>query len=188
MASDSPILDDEWARRVSAGVASGSRDALESLYRARYERLFRLVRARTRRDDAFVVDCVHDAWLRAARHMRPVGSLDELDRWLARAAISAAIDRLRVDASRRRREETEPLPSAPAADELIETMRDELGQLSETDRSAIDLRFRRGLSLDMLAAVLGIGVKAAEIRLRRAVGRLRGRVEAASQDGRRGAP
>ena len=169
--NDHPF-DDAWARRVSSGVAAGSRDALESLYRARYERLFRMVQARTRRDDAFTMDCVHDAWIRVARHLRATDTLEALDRWLARAAISAAIDRLRVDAARSRRE-AQTVDSPERADgEILQQMHDELRQLNESDRSVIDLRFRGGLSLEALASVLGIGAKAAEIRLRRAVRRL----------------
>lgn len=170
------IFDDAWARRVSSGVAGGSRDALEALYRARFERLFRMVQARTRRDDAFALDCVHDAWLRVVRSMPPLGSLDALDRWLARAAISAAIDRMRVDAARARREAGRTQVSQDSPSELIDTMHAELRQLNDPDRTVIDLRFRGGLSLEALASVLGIGAKAAEIRLRRALARLRDRL------------
>lgn len=179
-ADDAPNLDDAWARRVSAGVAAGSRDALESLYAARFPRLFRLVRSRTKRDDAFAIDCVHDAWLRVVDHLPIVASLEALDRWLARAAISAAIDRIRADAARSRREADRAIP--PPADpnhsaELIEQMQRELATLNPPDRTVIDLRFRAGLSLEAIGATLGIGMKAAEIRLRRALARLRGRLD-----------
>lgn len=176
MANTPPILDDAWARRISAGVAAGSRDALGALYLARYERLFRIVQAKTRRDDAFAIDAVHDAWLRVARQLPVVTTLDALDRWLARAAISAALDRLRSESSRRRREDMERPARNETDQELIDAMLSELDQLNQADRSVIELRFRRGLSLEALARVLDVGAKAAEIRLRRALGRLRGRM------------
>lgn len=176
MAHPPPILDDAWARRISSGVAAGSRDALGALYTARYEQLFRIVQARTKRDDAFAIDAVHDAWLRVARTLPTMTSLDTLDRWLARAAISAALDRLRSETSRRRREEMERSPRTETDQELIDAMLAELDQLSQADRSVIELRFRRGLSLESLAQALDVGAKAAEIRLRRALARLRDRM------------
>lgn len=176
MGNPPPILDDAWARRISSGVAAGSRDALGVLYLARYEQLFRIVQAKTKRDDAFAIDAVHDAWLRVARSLPVTPTLEALDRWLARAAISAALDRLRSETSRRRREEMER-PARNATDqELIDAMLSELQHLNQADRSLIELRFRRGLSLESLARALDVGAKAAEIRLRRALGRLRDRM------------
>lgn len=185
-AGDEPNLDDAWARRVSAGVAAGSRDALEALYAARFARLIRLVLARTKRDDAFAIDCVHDAWLRVVGHLPAMATLEALDRWLARAAISAAIDRVRTDAARARREANREAnragrpPTDPDPDtELIEQMQRELASLAESDRTVLDLRFRGGLSLEAIGVALGMGMKAAEIRLRRALARLRHRLESA---------
>lgn len=193
-ADDESNLDDAWARRVSAGVAAGSRDALESLYAARFARLIRLVSSRTKRDDAFVIDCVHDAWLRVVEHLPAMATLEALDRWLARAAISAAIDRVRADAARARREARRGAdretnrnanraarpPTDPDRDtELIEQMQRELASLAEPDRTVLDLRFRGGLSLEAIGVALGVGMKAAEIRLRRALARLRHRLESA---------
>ncbi len=169
--------DDAWARRVSAGVAAGSRDALEALYRARYVRLFRLVRSTTRRDDAFALDCVHDAWLRVVRGLPAIDTVAGLDRWLARAAMSAALDRLRAESVRDRHESASAAPEERTVwrdeEERIDSMQRELERLSTEDQRVIGLRFRGGLSLEALGSALGIGMKAAEIRLRRALGRLR---------------
>lgn len=166
-------LDDEWARSVSKRVAAGSRDALESLYAARFERLFRMIRSMTRRDDDFAIDCVQDAWLRVVRSLPALDSLDALDRWLARAAVSAALDRLRTDAARRRRELAHETSTTASDEPAIELLRSELRRLGERDRTILDLRFRGGLSLQELGAALGIGMKSAEMRLRRALARLR---------------
>jgi RNA polymerase sigma factor (sigma-70 family) len=177
------VYDDEWARRVSAGVAAGSRDALESLYRARFARLFRLVRSTTRRDDAFAMDCVHDAWMRVVQGLPTVDSLERLDRWLARAAMSAALDRLRAEAARRKREakprsdDADGAPSERASDdEGFEEIQRAIACLGSDDQTVLHLRFRGGLSLEALGSALGIGMKAAEIRVRRAVARLRRRM------------
>jgi RNA polymerase sigma-70 factor (ECF subfamily) len=176
-ASDDRTIDDDWARRTSAGVASGSRSALASLYEAKFEQLFRFVRSRTRRDDAFALDCVHDAWVRVVRSLPAVGSLAALDAWLFRAALSAAIDRLKSERARAAREVRHTVEPGATA-EAIEALTRELARLPEDDRSLLQLRFWRGLSIAHIAAALGIGEKAAEMRLRRAVGRLQDRMEA----------
>jgi len=168
---------DEWARDVSAGVAAGSRRALEALYEATFDELLRYVRERTRRDDAFALDCVHDAWLRVVDGLPPLPTRAALDGWLRRAALSAALDRLRRDQRRvaRERSTLQPTTTGERAD-LRESLARELRALSPDDRDVLDLRFRRGLSLHALADALGVGMKAAEMRLRRALSRLRERV------------
>ncbi|MDZ4754025.1 MAG: sigma-70 family RNA polymerase sigma factor [Phycisphaerae bacterium] len=151
---DTTDIDDAWAQRVCAAIAAGSREALAQLYEARFERLFRIVRNRTRRDDAFA-----------------------LAAWLVRMVLSAAVDRLRMDASRSRRESSQAAHAGMRDADLLAAMEEELRQLSDDDRSVIDLRFRRNLGLERIGAALGISVKAAEMRLRPALGRLRIRME-----------
>jgi len=172
-------IDDDWARAVSIGVTRGSPAALESLYRARSAQLYRLIRSRTKRDDAFVLDCVHDAWIRVVRHVPQCPTLDALDRWLTRAALSAAIDRLRTDAARDRREGSSiSLPPAPATEsEYVRALVAELAHLTDDERDLLRLRYRSGLSLEAMARTLGIGAKAVEMRVRRALARLRQRME-----------
>lgn len=175
--SDDRTIDDDWARRTSGGVASGSRAALASLYQARFDMLFRFVRSRTRRDDAFVLDCVHDAWVRVVRSLPALRSLAALDAWLVRAALSAALDRLKGERARSEREALHRTTSRSTVDS-IESLDRELAELSDDDRSLLQLRFWRGLSIAHIAAAFGIGEKAAEMRVRRAVARLHERMEA----------
>lgn len=175
--SDDRPIDDDWARRTSAGVASGSRAAMASLYEARFDALFRFVRSRTRRDDAFTLDCVHDAWVRIVRSLPALRSAAALDAWLLRAALSAALDRLKSERARLERETQHP-GTLRSAGETIDSLDRELAELTDDDRSLLRLRFWRGLSIPHIAAALGIGEKAAEMRLRRAVARLHERMEA----------
>ncbi|MFO0829002.1 MAG: sigma-70 family RNA polymerase sigma factor [Phycisphaerales bacterium] len=175
--SDDRAIDDGWARRTSAGVASGSRAALAALYEARFERLFRFVRSRSRRDDAFALDCVHDAWVRVTQSLPALTSLAALDGWLMRAALSATLDRLKSEHSRLARE-AQHVVEPPSTVETIESLARELDRLAADDRSLLQLRFWRGLSVRHIAAALGIGEKAVEMRLRRAIGRLGERMEA----------
>jgi hypothetical protein len=60
---------------VKAQFPVDSPDALESLYRSRFARLFRLVCSTTRRDDAFAMDCVHRAWMRVVQGLPTTDSL-----------------------------------------------------------------------------------------------------------------
>lgn len=174
-ASDQP-LDDEWARRVSAGVAAGSRDALRDLYEARWRLVYERLRLVTRRDHEFALDAMQDAWMRALRRMPPLPDLASLDRWIDRTALTAALDRIRAERRRVLREGTSRARNGTSDDEAIEELRAALVALSDSDRSVIGLRFGRMLSLAGLGETLGIEAGAAQMRLARALRRLRNRL------------
>jgi RNA polymerase sigma factor (sigma-70 family) len=99
-----------------------------------------------------------------------------LDAWLVRAALSAALDRIKSEVARARREAQHV--NAPGFNEhaLAQQLRAEIDRLEPDDRDAITLRYVHGRSLDAVAVVLGIGSKAAESRVRRALNRLRSRL------------
>lgn len=164
--------DDAWARRISHEIAAGSRDALGELFAHRFDRLVALVSARTRCDESFALDCVQDAFLRVAESLPPLVSLAALDAWLAKAALSAAIDRLRSDAGRRRRKAR---PSSgrdePPVDSEI-SLADEIAsleaRLDDEQRLLLRLRHAAGLTIHQIARHLGLGEAATESRLRRA--------------------
>lgn len=174
-ASDQP-LDDEWARRVSAGVAAGSRDALRDLYEARWRLVYERLRLVTRRDHEFALDAMQDAWMRALRRMPPLPDLASLDRWIDRTALTAALDRIRSERRRAFREGASRARNGTSDAEAIEELRAALLALSDPDRSVIGLRFGRMLSLAGLGETLGIEVGAAQMRLARALRRLRSRL------------
>jgi len=169
-------LNDAWARRVSRGVAIGARDAVAELYERSYDRMFWIVRERTRRDDDFACDCVHDAWMRILRGMPELTTMAALDAWLARVAITSAIDRIKREGNRVRHE------SAVIASDAASTERSEfdrldaeLAALSRDDCDALQLRIARDHPMDVVAETLEISVTAAESRVRRALRRLRER-------------
>jgi len=180
-APGAPAHDDEWAQRVSIGIAAGSREALARLYDARYAQLVRLLRQRTSPDDAFIVDCVHDAWLRIVRALPPRGSIAALDAWIQRAALSAMLDRLKADAARTTREarlSSRPPHGDQSLRDTIDALQHELRSLSLDDRTLLDPRFRRELGWRQIGSILGLGAKAAEMRFRRILTQLRTRREA----------
>src|SRR5262249_20822285 len=97
-------FDDATAAGVSAGVARGEPAALDRLYRAWFARALGLARAWTRRDEAFCLDVVQEAMLRAIRSLRPVPGAAALDGWMTSAVRSASIDALRREGRRLARE------------------------------------------------------------------------------------
>ena len=167
--------DDAWARRTTAAIAAGSRDALASLYERRFGFLFRVVRDRIRCDESFALDCVQDAMLSVARSLSPMHSAAALDAWLRRTVLRAALDRLRSEARRRQREArvARPERDAGAPSDPLAELEAELAVLDSEVRALLDLRFRRGLTLSQLGATTGLAPKAADSRLRRAIARLR---------------
>jgi RNA polymerase sigma-70 factor (ECF subfamily) len=173
-AKERPTVDDPWAVDVSARIASGDRLAMGELYEARYAMLFSVVRQRTGRDEEFACDCVHDAWLRIMRHMPRFSNVATLDAWLVRVAMSAALDRTKRDRTRLRREGDRAAIELRETNELLERLRLELELLDDSHREALVVRFLRDIPLGGVAEVLGIGVRAAESRVRRAIARLRG--------------
>ncbi len=167
-------MDDAWARRISIGVSRGDRSALAALYEARYAMLLRIVRRRTMRDEAFACDCVHDAWLRVFRRMPTFERIANLDAWLVRVALSAALDRIKSERARALREATIEGPrGAMLPDELLQRLTAEIDRMSQEDQEVLHLRFWRDRPLRAIAESLGVGVRTAESRLRRAMERLR---------------
>ena len=182
MRASSAILDDAWASRVSAGIANGSREALASLYEQRFALLFRTAKERTARDESFALDCVQDAMLRVANSLPHINRIVKLDAWLRRTVLSAALDRLRGERSRLRREEVVASSNTEVREfesestgVLILAIEDELLELSADDQSLLSLRFRRGLTIAQLAQHLGLAPKAIDSRIRRLLGLLRNR-------------
>jgi RNA polymerase sigma-70 factor, ECF subfamily len=168
---------DPWAVRVSAGIASGSREALGALYEAKFTMLVESLRRTTRRDESFILDCVQETMIRVAARLNPMPTHAALDAWLMRVALHAAIDRLRAERVR----SAEAAPGTAATDtgtfEDFDAMAEiaaMLARLPEDERSLLALRFVRGLTLDQLGRHLGEAPKAIDSRIRRILGRLRG--------------
>jgi RNA polymerase sigma factor (sigma-70 family) len=176
-------VDDDWARRVSSGIAAGSRDALSALFAARFDFLLSVARERTRRDESFGLDCVQDTMLKVARSLPPLDSLAALDTWLRRTILHAALDRIRSEHSRAARHVARgEARAADADDERIADLQAELDRLPAEERHFLLLRFRSGLTLAQIAAHTGNAPKAIDSRLRRVLARLRVRLGASARE------
>jgi RNA polymerase sigma factor (sigma-70 family) len=170
-------FDDASAARVSAGVAKGDSAALEALYRAWFARAFGLARGWTRRDEAFCLDVVQEAMLRAIRSLAAVPTGAALDGWMTTAVRSASVDALRREGRRLARERVHAQRRAtnedkPERDDLDDVLA-ALDELDPAEARLLRLRFERDLSLRAAAKYTGSTLGSVHGRIRRAVARLR---------------
>jgi RNA polymerase sigma factor (sigma-70 family) len=167
----------DWVRNTTAAISRGDRGALAVFYEAWFEPCYSLARAITRRDEALCLDIVQETMLRVIRHMRPLETHSELSAWMTRAVHTAAIDLLRRESRRLRREMTRGTEGVSdlvsTVDERIAWLQDRVAELPESDRAMVGLRFAHGRSLEAVGVAAGISGDAAHGRIRRILSRLR---------------
>jgi len=177
---------DEGAHALVEAIAAGDTAAFAVFYERWFDRGLDLTAALTRRDESFCLDVVQDAMLRAARSLGPrqkIRGYDDLDRWMIRVLHTTALDRLRADARRTRREQhaargREETPDAThtetgAAQERIAWIRARLDDLSATERELVVARFGRDRTLEQAAAGAGMTGGAGVGKMTRLLKRLR---------------
>ena len=92
------------ARAITVRFARGDRDAFAVFYERTFDDALADARRLTGKDEAFCLDAVQDAYLRAAKRLPPMDSWGACRAWLRTAIASSAIDRIRADTARTRRE------------------------------------------------------------------------------------
>ncbi len=169
------------ARSLSAAILRGDANAFETFYRMWFDRSVALVARLTRRDESFCLDVVQSAMLRAAKRMPLLKTDAELARWLARVLHRGAIDALRREARRARRERNVGLhvassaDDAPAQKEHLAWLRRELALLDDADRALLILRFGSDCTFREAGEATGHSPDASNGRVRRALQRLNAR-------------
>jgi len=178
-------------RELMARLAAGDREALAPLVERHYGRLYRIALAYLRqREDA--LDVVQEAFVKAYQGASRWDGSAEAGPWLTRVAVNLAIDRWRRN---RRR----GLTFAPPADddhtaaladpgasaergvegrEAGERVARALGVLPERQRAVVVLRHYQDLSLEEIAAALGMSLGTVKSSLHRALARMRERLAA----------
>ncbi|WP_035600472.1 RNA polymerase sigma factor [Haloferula sp. BvORR071] len=175
-----PELLAEW-------LASGSEPAFHALVE-RYAGLVLMTAKRICGDDSMAAEASQLTFILLARKAKSLTACDSLGGWIHRATRMNCQNLLRSH----RREDRKRLhlkvamePSVPpvaAAEpagiwaEMQPVLDEALAALSDRDREALLLRFYRSLSIREIAQTLGIAVDAAQKRLDRASGRLRGQL------------
>lgn len=167
---------DEQARRWVAGVRRGDARALEGVYRAWFDVLVGAVVEWTRRDEAFAMDAVQDAMVKLIDSVPEVTGEGHLGAWLKRAALSAAIDRIRKEARRARREMRrgagERASDGGGGELMVEAemrvgVEELLAELSVVDQELVRERIGRGRELKVVGEGAGMTVGAVQGRVRR---------------------
>ncbi len=167
---------------LTAAIARGDEAAFARFYDAWFARVCRLLRSFTRRDDAFCRDVAQDVLVAVARSIRGLRSEAAVEAWMANTAVRKALDQLRGEQRRRRRERDAAVGEHDGAAEVLgavldreqqQWLRERLAELSADDRRLLDARYGDGETLAACGAALGISGHAAHGRIWRVVQRLR---------------
>ena len=136
---------------VDPGDERASIQALEELYRHRYQRFLRVAIAVIGSREA-AADAVQDAFAAALRARHELRSGDALEAWVWRMVVNAAVDQHRA------RRGTTVAAEEPATrdDREWPELRAAVAALPERQRHALFLRHYADLSYDDIAAVLGV--------------------------------
>lgn len=164
-----PTTDGELAARAAAGAT----DALAELYH-RYAPRLGLLAGRLLGSRPDAEDVVQDLFVGLPEALGRYRDDGKLEAWLRRIAVNLALKRLR--GARRRRED--PLPEdlstseAPGKVDRIQVQR-AVNTLPDRLRTVVILKLVEGYSHHEIGELLGITRGASEVRLSRALDRLR---------------
>lgn len=168
---------------LTRAIARGDPSAFTAFYDAWFERCLALARARTGRDESFCLDVVQESMMRVIRKMVPLETEAALAAWMVRVVETTAIDQLRGETRRLRREQG-VARTRPEAEPALDPSRDSdarererwlarhLEEAPPAERELLAARYARGETLDAAGARLGMTGDAAHGRVRRFVERL----------------
>lgn len=144
-------------------------------YEATFDDALADARRLTGRDEAFCLDAVQDAYMRAARSLPAMDSWPACRAWLKRAIASSAIDRIRSDIARARREASTKLDGEATSDHreqmhaLLMRLED---QLDERQWHALRLHVGQGLPMSAVGRAMNISRHAVHGLVRRGLATL----------------
>ena len=178
--SAAPVTEQEWVILVRS-IAAGDQLALHALYERSHRLVFTLMmRITANRETAeeLTIDVFHDVWRHASRYDAANGTVLG---WMMNQARSRAIDRLRFDSRKKRRQGSDRPPSEIAPDprdvielrEQTESLRAALATLTPNERQAIETTFFAGLTHAEAAARLKQPLGTIKTRIRSALHKLR---------------
>lgn len=176
-AVDAPRADDTKA--LTKATARGDTRAFGVLYARWFDHAYATARRLTRRDEAFCLDVVQEAMLKAARRIPTLPNEAAMSAWLGTVVHRAALEALRAERRRLAREHrarSHTIPTTDPADDLddrIAWLRGQLRELSVQDRSLLAARFVRGRTLAQAGEEAGLTGDAVHGRVRRILRRLR---------------
>jgi len=188
--SDAPVPEREWAEIVQS-IAAGDQLALHALYEMAHRLVFTLImRITANREisEEVTIDVFHDIWRRASGYDAANGTVLG---WIMNQARSRAIDRLRFESRKKRRQpgDVQPLVEvAPDPDDVLE-LREQgellcaaLETLTPDERQAIEMTFFAGLTHVEAAARLNQPLGTIKTRIRSGLHKLRRRLTAEARN------
>ncbi len=137
----------------------------------------------TGRDESFCLDVVQEAMLRVIKSMpKSIASDDELRAWLSRVVRTCAMDMLRGERRRRKREAVhgESIGNSVmdgALDEQIAWLQGELEAQGGEVAAMLRLRHALGWTLSRIGRVFGASPSAVDGRMNRAIASMRERAQ-----------
>lgn len=152
-------------------------DDLESLFRAHHGRLVRALTLACG-DEQRAADAVQHAFVKAHLRWRSIMSYDDPVGWIRRVAINRLRDEHRSDVRKRRA--VERLAAEPATthgEPKVDGVAAMLAGLPKQQRLVLALFYVEDLSVDAVAATLGISSGAVKFHLHRGRNALRGTVQ-----------
>lgn len=177
------------ARAITVRLARGDQDAFAVFYEATFDNAVADAHHLTGRDEAFCLDAVQDAYLRAAKKLPAMDSWPACRAWLKTAIASSAIDRFRADAARSRRESAirHGAASAPEHDHDpdadLRTLLARCEQhLDERQWHALRLHVGHGLPLSAVGRAMDLSRHAVHGLVRRGLATLSSNVKGDTDD------
>jgi RNA polymerase sigma-70 factor (ECF subfamily) len=171
--------------QLTAALAAGDENAVETFYRQYFDWLYAQARRATGRDEAFCLDVVQDAVLRIIRTVRTVQCENRFRAWLRLVIQTCACDRLRSERRRQRHEATavviagsanaERLADEPDARDQMEWLKSQIAKLDPRLVQMIEMRFEQRWTLARISKTLGLTNGTSDGRLRRALSEIRER-------------
>lgn len=169
------------AADLTRRVASGDVAAFETLYRRWFPRVLALSMAATGRDESFCLDVTQETMLKAAKSIPVLDSEAAIGAWFARVSLRVALDAMKADARRRRRERrVSALDAAPlsndasrSSDDRAAWLRAVLPTLPLHDYELLMQRLVVDRTLAQAGRSLGASPHAAHGRVRRLLATLR---------------
>lgn len=154
----------------------GDQEAYAELVRRHQDAVFNLAMSMTRHNAAEATDITQEAFIRAYRKLRAYKAQYAFRNWVMTIGANLAKNRFR-SAARRKELEESYLEKNPGrtyhSDPRHLAVRDALKGLRESYRTPLTLRHMEGLSYEEIAQVLGIGVSAAKMRVKRGTDELK---------------
>jgi len=164
---------------LTAGMAAGNPRAVEVFYRRYFDIMYAFARQITRRDESTCLDVVQEAVLRVVRTVRRVESEGQFRAWLRLVTQTSALDMLKSESRRRRRESAVAVGAGILTetnadpDDRLAWLTEQISRLDPQIVRIIDLRFQQRWTLARIGQALGLSIGTVDGRLRRALGHLR---------------